>query len=106
VKLYLAYGDLQVAIETITHIVMGVGPYIIVPSINWNEVNKMICKIDMSMPNKRTTQIDRKTTEILRKNMTKMKYTSLFVIILEVLAFCNLYDIFILHFVEYSRCRT
>jgi 5-bromo-4-chloroindolyl phosphate hydrolysis protein len=33
--------------------------------------------------------------------MTKMKHTSLFVIILgEVLAFCNLYDIFMLHFVK------
>jgi hypothetical protein len=42
VTLYLAYGDLQVAIETITHIVMGVASYILVRSMNWNEVYKTI----------------------------------------------------------------
>ena len=80
---------------------MGVGTYIVMAFINWNEVYEMICKIDMSMPNKRTTQIDRKTTEILREAQQKCKYMSLVVIILgEVLLFCYLYDIFILYFVE------
>ena len=36
VKLYLVYEDLQVAIETITHIVMGVGSYNILAFTNWN----------------------------------------------------------------------
>jgi len=100
-KLYMIHEDLQVTIETITHIAMGVSAYIIMSFINWNEVYKTICKIDMSMPNKCTTQIDRKTTEILRETQQKCKYTSLFVIILgEVLLVCDLYDIFILHFVE------
>jgi hypothetical protein len=95
------YEDLQVAIETITHIVIGFTEYIIMALINWNEVYNMICKIDMFMPNKRTTKIDRNTTEILRETQQKCKYTSLLVILLgEVLLVCDLYDIFILHFVE------
>jgi len=95
----MIYEDLQLTIETITNIAMGVSTYIIMAI--WNEIYKMICKIDMSMPNKYTTQIDRKTTEILRETQQKCKYTSLFVIILgEVLLVCDLYDIFILHFVE------
>jgi hypothetical protein len=102
VKLYLISEDLQLAIETVTHIAIGVASYIVMVFINWNEVYKMTCKIEMSMPNKHKTQIDRKTAEILRETQQKYKYTSLFVIILgEVLLFCDLYDIFILHFVEY-----
>jgi len=101
VKLYLIYEDLQAVIETVTHIGMGVGTYIIVPTINWNEVYKTICKIDMSMPTRRITQIDGKTTEILKESGQKYKFTSLFVIILGTfLLFSDLYDIFILHFVE------
>jgi hypothetical protein len=101
VKLYMMYEDLQVAIENITHIAMGVSSYIILAFINWNEVYKMIRKIDMSMPDKCTTEIDKKTTELLRETQQKCKYTSLFLIILgEVLLICDLYDIFILHFVE------
>jgi len=101
VTLYLTYGNLQVVIETITHIVMGVGPYIIVASMNWNKIYKVTCKADMSMTTIRITQSDRKTTEILRESWQKYKFTSFFVIILGVvLAFCDLYDIFILHFVE------
>jgi len=101
VKLYLIYEDLQLVIETITHIFIGVAAYIILAFINWNELYKMVCKIDMSMPNKCTTQIDRNTREILRETWQKCKYTSLFVILLgEALLLCDLYDIFILHFVE------
>jgi hypothetical protein len=33
---YLIYEDLQVALETITHIVIGVVSYILVPSMKWN----------------------------------------------------------------------
>jgi hypothetical protein len=101
VKLYLTYGDLQVVIETLTHIVIGVGNYIIVTSINWKEVYKMICKLDMSMRTERITQSGSKTTEILRQSRQKYKFTSLFVIILGTcLLLSDLYDIFILHFVE------
>jgi len=101
VKLYMVYEDLQLTIESITHIAIGVSANIIMDTINWNDVYKTICKIDMSMPNKCATQIDRKTTEILRETQQKCKYTSLFVIILgEVLLASDLYDIFILHFVE------
>jgi len=101
VKLYLAFEDLQVVIETVTHIVVGVNDYIIVPSINWNKFYKMICKIDMSMTTKRITQSGSKTTEILRKSKQKYKFMSLFVIILGTcLLLSNFYDIFILHFVE------
>jgi hypothetical protein len=38
VKLYMISGDLQVAIDTIIHIVLCFGPYIITAFINWNEV--------------------------------------------------------------------
>ena len=101
VKLYLAYGDLQVVIETITHIVIGVTDYIIVPSINWNEFYKMICKLDMSMATKSITQSGSMTTEILGESRQKYKFTSLFVLILGTcLLLSDLYDIFILHFVE------
>jgi hypothetical protein len=101
VKLYLISEDLQLAIETITHIVIGCGTYIIVPSMNWNEIYKTICKIDMSMTCKRITQIDKEMTEILRESHQKYKYLSLFVIVLGTfLLFADLYDIFILHFVE------
>jgi hypothetical protein len=79
--------------------VLGVGPYFIVPFINWNEIYKLICKIDMLMQNKRLT--DRKTREILRETRQKCKFTSLYLTITgTVLIFCDLYDIFILHFVE------
>jgi hypothetical protein len=101
VKFYLTHGELQVVIETITHIVMGAGPYIVVGCMNWNEIYKMICKVDMSMTTIRITQSDSETTEILRESQQKYKFISFFVIILGVvLAFCELYDIFILHFVE------
>jgi hypothetical protein len=99
--LYLTYGELQVVIETITHIVMGVGPCILVPSITWNEVYNMICKLNMSMTTKRITQTENKTTELLRESWQKYKFISLFVTILGVvLIFCDLWDVFILHFVE------
>jgi len=101
VKLYLANGDLQLVIETITHIVIGVTDYIIVPSINWNEFYKMICKLDMSMATKSITQSGSMTTEILGESRQKYKFTSLFVLILGTcLLLSDLYDIFILHFVE------
>ena len=38
VKLYLISDDLELAIETITHIVLGVIPYFVAPFINWNEL--------------------------------------------------------------------
>jgi hypothetical protein len=101
VKLYLISEDLQMAIETVTHIVMGVSSCFILSFVNWKEVYKIICKIDMSMPTKRSTQNDRKTTDILEETQKYCKFTSLFVTILGIiLAFCDLYDIFILHFVE------
>jgi len=101
VTLYLIYDDLQVVIETITHIGIGVGSYIIVASMNWNEIYKMTCKVDMSMTTIRIIQSDSKTTEILRVSRQKYKFTSLFVIILGTcLILSDLYDIFILHFVE------
>ena len=100
-KLYLAYEELQIVIETITHILIGVVMYIIVSSINWNEVYKMICKLDMSMTTKRINLNGSMTTEILRESQQKYKFTSLFVFILATsLLLSDLYDIFILHFVE------
>jgi hypothetical protein len=36
VKFYLIFEDLQLAIETITHIMMGVSSYIVMYFINWN----------------------------------------------------------------------
>jgi len=90
-----------VAIETITHFMMGVSSYIILSFINWSEVYKIICKIDMSMPTKITNQIDRKMTKILRETQQICKFTSLFVTILgTVLGFCDLCGVFILNFVE------
>jgi len=101
VKLYMISDDLQLAIETITHIVMGVGPYFIAFFINWKELYNLICKIDTLMPNKGLNKIDRKTSEILRETRQKCKFISLFVTILGIsLTFCDLYDIFILYFVE------
>jgi len=101
VKLYLISDDLQLAIETITHIVLGVGPYFLFFIINWNELYNLICKIDTLMQNKVLTENDSKTREVLRETQQKCKFTSLFVTILGiVLAFCDLYDIFILYFVE------
>jgi len=88
-------------IENITHILMGVAPYVIVPSMNWNEIYKMSCKVDMSMTTIRITQSDSKTTEILRESRQKYKFISLFVTVLGVvLVFCELHDLFLLLFVE------
>jgi len=101
VKLCMISDDLQLAIETVTHIVMGVGPYFIISFINWKEFYTLISKIDTFMKNKVSTEIDDKTREILRETKQKCKFTSLFVTILGiVLAFCVLYDIYILYFVE------
>jgi len=55
VKLYFTYGELQLVIETMTHIVMCVAPYVIVPSMNWNEIYKIKCNVDMSMTTIRIT---------------------------------------------------
>ena len=76
-KLYFTYGELQLVIETITQIVMGVAPYIIVPSMNWNEIYKMTCKVDISMTTMRIKQSDNKTTEVpneSRKNINLHHY--------------------------------
>jgi hypothetical protein len=101
VKLYLILEDLQEAIDTITHIVMGFGSYFVVPSLNWYEVHTLIRKIDVSMANRTTTQIDRNTTKSLRAVGKICKFMSLSVIILGIVGlFFYLYDIFILHFVE------
>jgi hypothetical protein len=101
VKLYMTLGDMEVVIETVTHIVVCFGGYILPVFINWNEVYKLICKIDMSMQNKILTQNDRKKREILRETHQQCKSITLFMTILGVVGiFCNLYDIFILHFVE------
>jgi len=101
VKVYLVSEDVHLAIETITNIVMGVASYFIAPFINWKEVYNLICKNDTLMQNKVLTEIDGKTREILGQTKQKCKFTSLFVTMLGiVLAFCNLYDVFILHFVE------
>jgi hypothetical protein len=92
---------MQLVIETISHIVIGLGSNITFLFIKWNEVYKLICKIDTSMQNKRTTLVDRKKTEIMREARKKYKFISLFVTILgTVLIFCDLFDILILHFVE------
>jgi hypothetical protein len=101
VKLYIISEDLRVAIETVTHILIGCSSYFIMPFINWNDIYKLICKIDMSMQHKSSTHNDKKTTEILRETRRKCTFMSLFVTILgSVLIFCDLYDIFILRFVE------
>ena len=100
-KLLYKLEDLQVAMETIIHIVMGVGAYIVPFFINWNEACKIMCKIHMSMPTESTIQTDKKKMEILRETQRKCKFRVLFIIILgEALLCCDLYDIFILHFVE------
>jgi hypothetical protein len=101
VKLCLISEDMLLAIETFTHIVVSVGSCIVQAVINWNEVYKLIGKIDMSMQKTVSTQNDRNKTEILREARQKCKFISLFLLILAtVLIFCDLYDIFILHFVE------
>jgi hypothetical protein len=80
---------------------MGTGAYFVTSCINWNEFHRITCKIDLSLPTKATTQIDRNTTEILKETRKKCKLMSKFVIIMgTVLLFCDLYDIFLLHFVE------
>jgi hypothetical protein len=94
-------GDLQVTVDTIQHIVLGFGAYIITAFINWNDVYKLICKIDMSMKNKISTENDRMTRDILRETQQKYTYISTFVIIIAIVGMlCDLFDIFILHFVE------
>jgi len=101
VKLYLISDDLQLAIEISTHIVIGVTTCFTFSFINWKEFYNLICKIDTFMTNKVLTEIDSKTREILRETWQKCKFTSLFVTTLGiVLAFCDLYDIYIFYFVE------
>jgi hypothetical protein len=66
--------DMQLVAETINHIAIGLGPYVTLLFINWNELYKSICKIDMSIQNKSTMQIDRKKTEIMRDARKKYKF--------------------------------
>lgn len=100
-KLLYKSGDLQVAMETITHIVFIVVAYVVPFFINWNEACKIICKTHMSMPTESTIQTDENKMESLRETHRKCKFRLLFIIILgEALLFCDLYDIFILHFME------
>jgi hypothetical protein len=101
VKFYFISQDLHLAIQTFTHILISFGTCVITPLINWNDLYKLICKIDTSIKNKISTYNDRKTTEVLRETQRKCKLISLFAIILGVVGlFSDLYDIFILHFVE------
>jgi len=101
VKFYFISGDLQLAIETITHILMGVVACFYLSIINWKEVYTLICKIDKLVQNKGLTKIEMKTSEILRQTCQKCKFTTLFMIVLGItLIFCDLYDVFILYFVE------
>jgi len=53
----------------------GFAPYVIVPSMNWNEIYKITCKLDMSMTTIKITQSHSKTTEILRELRQKYKFT-------------------------------
>jgi hypothetical protein len=64
VNFYLISEDLTVAVENFTHLVAGVGCYTVPAFLNWNEVRKLICKLDMSMQNKSSTQSDGKQTEV------------------------------------------
>jgi hypothetical protein len=101
VKFCLLSEDLNLAIETFTHILVSFGTCVITPLINWNDVYKLICKLDASMKNRISTNNDRKTTEILRETQRKCKFIILFMSILGIVALLSdLYDIFILHFVE------
>jgi len=101
VKLYMISDDSQLAIETSTHIVLGVTNYFTLSFINWKKVYKLICRNDTLMQSKLLTEIDSKTREILRETRQKCKFISLLVMILGiVMIFCDFYDIFILHFVE------
>jgi hypothetical protein len=100
VQLCLTSENLQQAIETVAHIQFGVGTYLVPAFINWNELYKLICELDTSIKSKISNQNDRKK-KILRETKKKCTFISLSVIILAmVLMFCDLYDIFILHFVE------
>jgi hypothetical protein len=54
---------------------LGFSPYCIMLFINWKEVYKLICKIDMSTQNKRTTQIHRKMMEIMREAKNNYIFT-------------------------------
>jgi hypothetical protein len=74
VKIYMISEDLQLAIEHVTHTVIGFGSYFFSPLINWNEMYQLICKIDMSLQNKISIQEDRKTTEILRETRQKCRF--------------------------------
>jgi hypothetical protein len=101
-KLYEELGDLQVAIETFTHIVMGIASYICPLIIDWDYAYKVTCKVHMYMTTESTIKIDNRMMDILRETQRNCKHTSLFMIILGMaLLCCDLYDIFILHFVEY-----
>jgi hypothetical protein len=51
---------------------MVVAPYNFVAFMNWNEIYKMTCKVDMTMTTIRITQSDSKTTETLRESWTKI----------------------------------
>ena len=100
-KLLYKLEDLQVAMENISHILMGVATYVVPFFIDWNEACQIICKTHMSMPTESTIQSDKKKMEVLRETQRKCKFRLLFIIILgEALLFCDLYDIFILRFVE------
>jgi hypothetical protein len=102
VNFYLKSDDLQMAVQSVPHILISFSNCFISPFINWNELYKLTCNIDTSMKNKISTNSDAKTTDVLREMQQKCKFISLIVTILGIVGLLwDLCDIFILHFVEY-----
>jgi hypothetical protein len=102
VKLYKGSEDLLQTIEIFAHIMMGTITYITPLFINWSEAYDVICKMQMSIKVKCTTETDSKNKEILREMQHKNEaLTPLLIIVLEVGILIATGDDYVAYFLEY-----
>jgi hypothetical protein len=99
-KLYHKSGHLFVAIETVTHMIMGAAAYLCPIFVNWNKVYKLMRSLQVAI----TSNIlnDSKKMEIVKETKRRAEYLTTAAFILgQATVLCDLCDVFILYFIEY-----
>jgi hypothetical protein len=101
-KLYHKSGNLFVAIEIVTHLVMGAAAYLSPVFVNWNKAYKHMCRLQVAITSNTTTLNDSKKMEILKETKRRAEYlTSAAFVLGQATVVCDLCDVFILYFIEH-----
>ncbi|XP_033607049.1 uncharacterized protein LOC117282251 [Cryptotermes secundus] len=100
--LYHKSGNLFIAIESVTHMVMGAAAYLSPLLVNWNEAYVLMRKFQMTIVSKPTTRHNSKKMKVLKETKHKSEFLQLAAFILgQVTVICDLCEVFILYLVEY-----